>query len=226
MVPPGDDADYLAARDAVAGLYGSLLRRLLGMGVTHYGMDQDPTKVAQYTLVQLNQSLMQTPPNGMQQHMVHDGMRLEHGSASHTRAQPHSAHLPLLLPLQVRGEARGEARRQAEGRRGRRRAEAEADPGGHLRALAAVEPRRQLARGDCGGRGGEAVGARPRRVPPARARADGPGRGDRGGVRDASRTGRLASTRAPPRSSHLPLSSLSAGTRCATTRRTHGRLCG
>ena len=70
MVPPGDDADYLAARDAVAGLYGSLLRRLLGMGVTHYGMDQDPTKVAQYTLVQLNQSLMQTPPNGMQQHMV------------------------------------------------------------------------------------------------------------------------------------------------------------
>lgn len=43
---------------------------------------------------------------------------------------------------------------------------------------------------------------------------------------DASRTGRLASTRAPPHTAHLPLSSLSAGTRCATTRRTRGRLCG
>ena len=90
MVPPGDDADYLAARDAVAGLYGSLLRRLLGMGVTHYGMDQDPTKVAQYTLVQLNQSLMQTPPNGMQQHMVHDGTRLGR-RAPHTRARSPTA---------------------------------------------------------------------------------------------------------------------------------------
>ena len=55
MVPPGDDADYLAARDAVAGLYGVSAAAALGMGVTHYGMDQDPTKVAQYTLVQLNQ---------------------------------------------------------------------------------------------------------------------------------------------------------------------------
>ena len=97
QVPPGDDADYLAARDAVAGLYGSLLRRLLGMGVTHYGMDQDPTKVAQYTLVQLNQSLMQTPPNGMQQHMVHDGTRLsDKGRLTHMRAAPQLSPLSSL----------------------------------------------------------------------------------------------------------------------------------
>ena len=131
MVPPGDDADYLAARDAVAGLYGSLLRRLLGMGVTHYGMDQDPTKVAQYTLVQLNQSLMQTPPNGMQQHMVNCRPR------SNLRVTAQSPHLspppslyyrstgwtrsPSSTPRKARACSRGRPRVDPDGRRRERR---------------------------------------------------------------------------------------------------------
>jgi len=44
---------------------------------------------------------------------------------------------------------------------------------------------------------------------------------------DGTRLGRGASHPHAHRPiTHLPLASLSAGTRCATTRRTHGRLCG
>ena len=144
--------------------------------------------------------------------------------APHIHAPPHSSHLPLLLR---RYEAKHEGKRDAKRKGG--------EGGGAPKPKRIQVGTSELSRlWNLGGNSLEEIAAG------AAAKQSVPGLVEylqpvleqmdpAEGIEEeyGTRLGRGAShPRAHRHSSHLPLSSPSAGTRCATTRRTHGRPCG
>ena len=146
--------------------------------------------------------------------------------APHIHAPPHSSHLPLLLR---RYEAKHEGKRDAKRKGG--------EGGGAPKPKRIQVGTSELSRlWNLGGNSLEeiAAGAAAKQSVPGLVEylqpvleqmdpAEGIEEEYAGRVSDGAPR---IHTRTAPYSSHLPLSSLSAGTRCATTRPTRGRPCG